>query len=85
MSPLLSCSHISFQGTILTGTVLSGEIAVNDMVELPNLVEQRKVKSMQMFHQSVKRAKQGDRVGVCVTNLDSKAIERGVLCTPGSK
>ena len=78
------CFPIKGQGTVLTGTVLSGKVAVNDVVELPVLGESRKVKSIQMFHQSVKRAQQGDRVGVCVTNLDSKSIERGVVCTPGS-
>ena len=27
--------------------------------------------------------KKGDRVGVCVTQLDSKALERGIACTQG--
>jgi selenocysteine-specific elongation factor len=54
------------------------------MVEIPNLQMQRKVKSMQIFHKSVKIAKQGDRVGICLTNLDSKFIERGIACAPGS-
>ena len=26
---------------------------------------------------------QGDRVGVCVTQLDAKALERGIACTHG--
>eukprot|EP00965_Chrysotila_dentata_P220461 6191790-Pleurochrysis_carterae.AAC.1 len=26
---------------------------------------------------------QGDRLGVCVTQLDAKALERGIACTPG--
>jgi len=37
-----------------------------------------------MYHTAVKRAQQGDRVGLCVTNLDAKLMERGVICTPGS-
>ena len=37
-----------------------------------------KVKSMQMFRKNVKSAKQGDRVGICVTNFDSSLIERGI-------
>ena len=73
------------QGTVLTGTILSGRLSVKDVVELPELAETRKVKSMQMFHQPVRMAQQGDRLGVCVTNLDSKTMERGVLCSPGSK
>lgn len=78
------CFPIRGHGTVLTGTVLSGSIAVNQMIELPLLQLQRKVKSMQMFHKSIKYVKQGDRVGMCVTNLDSKLIERGIACTPQS-
>lgn len=44
----------------------------------------RKVKSMQMFHQSVESAFQGDRLGICVTQFDPKLLERGIACTPGS-
>lgn len=44
----------------------------------------RKVKSIQMFHQSVEEAIQGDRLGVCVTQFDPKLLERGLVCTPGS-
>lgn len=39
---------------------------------------------MQMFRKPVSGAKQGDRVGVCVTQFDPKLLERGVVCTPGS-
>jgi selenocysteine-specific elongation factor len=78
------CFPIKGHGTILTGTVLSGCVATNQTIEMPYIQEQRKVKSMQMFHKSVKSAKQGDRVGICVTNLDSTKIERGIAAAPGS-
>ncbi len=41
------------------------------------------VKSMQMFHKPVQRAAAGDRLGVCVTQLDAKLLERGLACAPG--
>mmetsp|Transcript_19889 Transcript_19889/g.59445 ORF Transcript_19889/g.59445 Transcript_19889/m.59445 type:complete len:323 (+) Transcript_19889:26-994(+) len=44
----------------------------------------RKVKSMQMFRRPVEAAVMGDRLGMCVTALDAKTIERGVVCAPGS-
>lgn len=44
----------------------------------------KKIKSVQMFRKPVSSAKQGDRVGVCVTQFDPKLLERGVVCTPGS-
>jgi len=69
---------------VVTGTVLSGSVKVNDMVEIPDLRTNKKVKSMQMFHKSVKTARQGDRLGMCLAGLDSKTVERGIACTPGS-
>ena len=39
---------------------------------------------MQMFHKPVRSAQQGDRMGMCVTNLDPKLIERGIATTPGT-
>ena len=78
------CFSIKGHGTILTGTVLGGSISVGNIIELPHLQTLRKVKSMQMFHKSVRTAGQGDRVGLCVTNLDPKLIERGIAVTPGS-
>ncbi|CAM9216778.1 unnamed protein product [Ectocarpus fasciculatus] len=78
------CFAIKGHGTVLTGTVLSGSVSVHNTIELPDLKEQKKVKSMQMFKKPVKFAQQGDRVGICVTGLDPSAIERGVLAAPGS-
>jgi selenocysteine-specific elongation factor len=50
------CFPIRGQGTVLTGTVLSGSVQLNDMVEIPELKLQRKIKSMQMFHRPVNQA-----------------------------
>lgn len=27
----------------------------------------------------------GDRLGICVTQLDAKLVERGLACTPGGE
>eukprot|EP00290_Baffinella_frigidus_P045245 CAMPEP_0180283528 /NCGR_PEP_ID=MMETSP0988-20121125/10547_1 /TAXON_ID=697907 /ORGANISM="non described non described, Strain CCMP2293" /LENGTH=593 /DNA_ID=CAMNT_0022256113 /DNA_START=13 /DNA_END=1791 /DNA_ORIENTATION=+ len=78
------CFPIKGKGTVLTGTVLNGSVRVNDEVELPQLKVTKKVKSMQMFKKSVQRCTQGDRVGILVTQLDAKAIERGILAAPGT-
>ena len=78
------CFAIKGHGTILTGTVLSGSVNIGTIIEFPELKEERKVKSMQMFHKSVKYAQQGDRVAICVTNLDPTSIERGIAAVPSS-
>ncbi|CAM9266688.1 unnamed protein product [Choristocarpus tenellus] len=78
------CFSIQGKGTVLTGTVLGGEVKVNQMVEFPTLCTQKKVKSMQMFRRPVTKARLGDRVGLCIAGLDSKLLERGVVATPGA-
>jgi selenocysteine-specific elongation factor len=78
------CFPIKGHGTVMTGTVLSGSVSVNQTIEIPSLQTTKKVKSMQMFHKPVKYAQQGDRVGICVTNLDAKLIERGIAATPNT-
>lgn len=78
------CFSIRGQGTVMTGTVLQGSLFINDTVEIPALKVTKKIKSVQMFRKPVSGAKQGDRVGVCVTQFDPKLLERGVVCTPGS-
>ncbi|XP_068451418.1 selenocysteine-specific elongation factor isoform X2 [Clinocottus analis] len=78
------CFSIRGQGTVMTGTILQGSLAINDTVEIPALKVNKKIKSVQMFRRPVSGAMQGDRVGVCVTQFDPKLLERGVVCTPGS-
>ncbi|XP_045931454.1 selenocysteine-specific elongation factor isoform X1 [Micropterus dolomieu] len=78
------CFSIRGQGTVMTGTILQGSLAINDTVEIPALKVTKKIKSVQMFRKPVSKAMQGDRVGVCVTQFDPKLLERGVVCTPGS-
>lgn len=74
----------SGQGTVMTGTVLSGSARVGDTVEIPALALEKKIKSMQSFKKPVDSAMQGDRVALCVTQLDSSLLERGVVCAPGT-
>ncbi|XP_010126304.1 PREDICTED: selenocysteine-specific elongation factor, partial [Chlamydotis macqueenii] len=78
------CFSIKGQGTVMTGTILSGSVSLGDNVEIPALKVIKKVKSMQMFHTPVTYAMQGDRVGICVTQFDPKLLERGLICTPES-
>ncbi|XP_068171441.1 selenocysteine-specific elongation factor isoform X2 [Antennarius striatus] len=78
------CFSIRGQGTVMTGTILQGSMAINDTVEIPALKVNKKIKSVQMFRKPVSGAMQGDRVGVCVTQFDPKLLERGVVCAPGS-
>lgn len=77
------CFSIRGQGTVMTGTVLSGKALINDTVEIPSMKVSKKIKSIQMFKQPTDKIVQGDRAGVCVTQFDPKQLERGLVCTPG--
>lgn len=68
-----------------SGTVVKGGLRVGEVLELPDLKLQRKVKGMQMFKAPVAACARGDRVGICVTQVDAKLIERGLACTPGAR
>ncbi|KAK9906478.1 hypothetical protein WJX75_002571 [Coccomyxa subellipsoidea] len=78
------CFAVKGQGTVLTGTVLAGSVEVGGMVELPELRLAKKVKSMQVFRKPVLTCRQGDRAGICVTQLNAASLERTLLCAPGS-
>jgi len=78
------CFPIKGQGTVLTGTCLSGSVCPNDMVEFPTLATQKKVKGLQMFRRKANIIQQGDRAGICVSNFDAKLMERGIIASPGT-
>jgi len=78
------CFPIKGQGTVLTGTCLSGSARPNDMVEFPTLATQKKVKGLQMFRRKANIIQQGDRAGICVSNFDAKLMERGIIASPGT-
>lgn len=78
------CFSLKGQGTVLTGTVLRGSMAVGDTVEIADLSSTKKVKSIQMFRKPVQSIRQGDRAGVCVTQFDAATLERGIVAHPGS-
>lgn len=76
------CFKIKGKGTVLTGTILQGTVAVEEVVELPSVNLVRKIKSMQVFKKDVSSAAAGDRVGICVTQFEPKLMERGLAAAP---
>ena len=78
------CFALKGQGSVLTGTVLNGQVSTNQLVELPSLKLTRRVKSIQVFHEPVQRAIKGERAAMCVTQLDADSLERGLVAEPGS-
>lgn len=74
------CFAIKGKGTVITGTVIKGEVKVNQDIFIPQLGLTKKVKSLQMFKKNVPSAKKGDRVGILLTQFDADSMERGIIC-----
>eukprot|EP01126_Amoeba_proteus_P046798 TRINITY_DN5307_c0_g1_i3.p1 TRINITY_DN5307_c0_g1~~TRINITY_DN5307_c0_g1_i3.p1 ORF type:complete len:400 (-),score=98.96 TRINITY_DN5307_c0_g1_i3:1215-2342(-) len=74
------CFPVRGKGTVVTGTVLRGTIKLNQDVHILHLGIDKKVKSIEMFKQPVSVAHTGDRIGVLLTQFDSKLMERGIVC-----
>lgn len=64
-------------GTVVTGTVIAGEIKVGDEVEiLPRGIKGR-VRGLQVHGEKVERALAGQRTAVNLQGVEKEAIERG--------
>ncbi|KAF0989880.1 hypothetical protein HZS_2729 [Henneguya salminicola] len=75
------CFGIKGTGTIVTGTVISGALRINDEIMLIDQRVVKEVKSIQVFKQGVDKISQGDRAGLSIGRFDSKLLERGLVCS----
>ena len=71
------CFSVKGQGTVFTGTVLSGSIRKGQTVVLPHHNQSGEVRSIQKFRKQTTHASQGDRVGICVPGITAGGKERG--------
>ncbi len=66
-------------GTVVTGTLLEGQIHVEDILEiLPQKLKVR-VRNLQVHGESVKTAYAGQRVAINLANIKTEDIERGYV------
>ncbi|MBN1349600.1 selenocysteine-specific translation elongation factor [candidate division KSB1 bacterium] len=71
-------------GTVVAGTVLSGKLAVDDIVELLPHQKNLRVRGLQIHNTQVKEVKIGDRAAINLSGIEKEAIKRGhVLAKPG--
>ena len=73
-------------GTVVTGTLWSGELAAGESVRiLPGGLRAR-VRSVQVHDQAVERATAGQRVALALAGVSRRDIARGdVVCGPGAQ
>ncbi len=78
---------ITGRGTVATGRVETGKIAVNDEIEIVGLRDTQKtvVTGIEMFRKLLDDAQAGDNVGVLLRGIKREDIERGqVISKPGT-
>lgn len=73
------CFLIKGQGTVFTGTVLSGMVRKGQRVTLPDTGETSDIRTIQVFGRPAESACQGDRVGLCIPGIPRSGKERGDL------
>ena len=69
-------------GTVVTGTLLSGEIAVGDEVEILPAGTPAKVRGVQTHGRKGDRAAAGQRVAVNLQGVEHTEVERGEVVVP---
>jgi len=71
-------------GTVVTGTLVSGAIRVEDRLEVLPLGLSVRVRGLQVHGEAVERAEAGQRVAVNLTGAEKEDLARGhVLTAPG--
>jgi selenocysteine-specific elongation factor len=72
-------------GTVVTGTMISGSLSLGETVQiLPSGIE-GKVRTLQVYSQSVEKTVAGERAAVNLQGIEASAIERGdILIRPNT-
>lgn len=72
-------------GTVVTGTLASGHISLEDRLELVPGARTVRVRSLQSHGEAVETLRAGQRTAVNLAGVDREEVQRGqVLATPGS-
>ncbi len=87
LMPVEDVFSITGRGTVATGRIERGVVAVGEEVELVGLGAKRKtvVTGVEMFRKLLDRGEAGDNVGLLLRGVNKEDLERGqVLAKPGS-
>ena len=72
-------------GTVVTGTLVSGTVAVGEEVELLPMGERLRVRGLQTGGQSVERAEAGQRTAVNLAGIEHTSVRRGMVIAAAGK
>ncbi|MGM0410380.1 MAG: selenocysteine-specific translation elongation factor [Bacillota bacterium] len=83
--PIDRVFSLSGHGTVITGTLVSGKISVEDKLTIYPQEKEVRIRSLQVHNESADVVYPGQRVGINVAGIDKKEINRGdVLATTDS-
>ncbi|QPK80995.1 elongation factor Tu [Schaalia sp. ZJ405] len=87
LMPIEDVFTITGRGTVVTGRVERGKLAINSEVEILGIREPQKttVTGIEMFHKSMDEAWAGENCGLLLRGTKRDEVERGqVVAVPGS-
>uniref|UniRef100_A0AC35TP08 Tr-type G domain-containing protein n=1 Tax=Rhabditophanes sp. KR3021 TaxID=114890 RepID=A0AC35TP08_9BILA len=78
------CFPIKGKGTVATGTIVKGQIKVNDLIEVPELGQTCKVKEIQCWKKPVAKATAGQRAALLFSSFPNHDLSRFIICSVGA-
>ena len=88
LMPIEDIFSITGRGTVVTGRVERGKIALQDTVEIIGIrpvIQKTVVTGVEMFRKLLDEAQAGDNVGLLLRGIQKEDVERGqVVAKPGS-
>jgi len=87
LMPVEDVFSIKGRGTVVTGRIETGEIKVNEEIEIVGIKASHKtvVTGVEMFRKMLDSGQAGDNVGILLRGVGKDDVERGqVLAKPGS-
>jgi selenocysteine-specific elongation factor len=69
-------------GSVVTGTLIAGELSVHDEIELYPSAKRARVRGLQVHGSPVDRARAGQRTAVNLGGIDSADVRRGMVLAP---
>ena len=87
LMPVEDVFSIAGRGTVVTGRIERGKIAVGEEIEIVGIRDLQKtvITGVEMFKKQLKEGMAGDNVGLLLRGTKREDIERGqVMCKPGT-
>ena len=80
--PIDRAFSIAGFGTVITGTLLSGSISKDDVLEMYPIGKECKIRNIQVHGQDQDRCYAGQRVAINISNIKKSEIHRGCVIAP---